>query len=275
MEEITTIMNDIVSPTTPGASPPVPGPNAHATFTAFVERATADPAVVGLVLTGSMARAGMSTEHSDYDLYVILEDRASTDLTGLDGFRSAHLDLAVGPLAEWRTHALPGDATEWNRYSFVGAQVLLDRRDGEITSLVERKATLSPQEADAKLGEYLDAYVNSLYRSLKSHRDGRLLAARLDAAESLPYLLNVVFALHHRVRPYNKYLQWDLETHPLSMPQWAAGHLIPQLEAILTTGDATTQREIFADVEAAARAAGHGTTLDAWGTDLTLLRPRK
>jgi hypothetical protein len=275
MEETTTIMNDIVSPTTPGITPPVPGPDAHATFTAFVQRATADPAVAGLVLTGSMARAGMATAHSDYDLYVILEDGAPSDLTGLDGFRSTHLDLAVGPLAEWHTHALPGDATQWNRYSFVGAQVVLDRRDGEITSLVERKASLSPEEADEKLGQHLDAYINSLYRSLKSHRDGRPLAARLDATESIPYLLTVIFTLHHRVRPYNKYLQWDLETHPLSAPRWAPGHLIPQLEAILTTGDPTTQQAIFADVEAAARTAGHGATLDAWGTDLNLLRPRR
>lgn len=273
MEATITIVNDIVL-ASPDNTPPVPGPNAHATFTAFVERATADPTVVGLVLSGSMAREGMATAHSDYDLYVILEDGASTDLTGLDGFRSAHLDLAVGPLAEWHTHALSGDVTDWNRYSFVGAQVVLDRRDGEITSLVQRKAALSPQEANEKLDQYLDTYVNSMYRSLKSHRDGRLLAARLDAAGSIPYLLNIIFALHHRVCPYNKYLQWDLETHPLGTPQWDARHLIPQLDAILTTGDAATQQAIFAHVEAAARAAGHGATLDAWGTDLDLLRPR-
>ncbi|MFF0435562.1 hypothetical protein ACFYU9_25500 [Streptomyces sp. NPDC004327] len=39
-------------------------------FKAFVAGASADPAVVGLVLKGSRAHGGMTTRHSDHDLYL-------------------------------------------------------------------------------------------------------------------------------------------------------------------------------------------------------------
>ncbi|MFI7349233.1 hypothetical protein ACIBSR_23655 [Streptomyces sp. NPDC049936] len=71
------------------------------TYAAFVARATDDPDVVGLVLKGSHAHDGMATRHSDHDLYVVLTDSAATKLAGLDGFRSAGLDL--------RAHARRGD----------------------------------------------------------------------------------------------------------------------------------------------------------------------
>ncbi|MGW6496030.1 hypothetical protein [Nonomuraea angiospora] len=35
------------------------------------------------------------------------------------------------------------------------------------------------------------------------------------------------------------------------------------------------QRRLFAQVEAAARRAGHGAVLDAWGEDLDLMRPQE
>ena len=51
-------------------------------------------------------------------------------------------------------------------------------------------------------GDRLDGYVNYAFRSLKNDRDGRHLERRLDAAESVPWLLDTVFALEGRVRPY-------------------------------------------------------------------------
>jgi len=60
----------------------------------------------------------------------------------------------------------------------------------------------------------LDAYVNSYYRTLENARDGNRSAAGLDAAESFSNLLEFVFAAERRVRPYNKYLEWELGTHP-------------------------------------------------------------
>ncbi len=63
----------------------------------FVSLATADPAVVGLVLKGSRAHDGMATRRSDHDLYVVLADGAATGLARFTGHRSPELDLVVLP----------------------------------------------------------------------------------------------------------------------------------------------------------------------------------
>ncbi|EST32572.1 hypothetical protein [Streptomyces niveus] len=243
-------------------------------FTDFVAHASASPDVVGLVLSGSHAREGMATAHSDHDVYVITaDDRTVTPAALLDGRRSAALDVMRLSLSEFRTHGLPGGTDPWDRYAFAHSQVLLDRLDGTITRLVAEKAVLDAPEAYRLVRSELDAYINSLYRSVKSHRDARPAVAHLDAAESVPYLLTVVFALHQRVRPYNKYLLWELEHHPLGAPEWAAGVLFPQLGRIVADGDPATQRALFATVERAARQAGHASVLDSWGADIDLLRP--
>ncbi|MFC8828881.1 hypothetical protein ACFT9I_26430 [Streptomyces sp. NPDC057137] len=243
-------------------------------FTDFVALASASPDVVGLVLSGSQARQGIATARSDHDVYVITaDDRPALPPALTEGRRSAALDVMALSLSAFRTHGLPGDTYAWDRYAFVHSQVLLDRLDGTITQLVEEKAVLEGLEAHHLVRSELDAYMNSLYRSVKSHRDARPAVAHLDAAESVPYLLTVVFALHQRVRPYNKYLLWELEHHPLGAPQWAADVLFPQLRRIVADGDLATQRALFATVERAARQAGHATVLDSWGSDIDLLRP--
>ncbi|MEV5976920.1 hypothetical protein [Streptomyces sp. NPDC052114] len=240
-------------------------------FETYVTRAEADPGVVGLVLSGSRAREDMATEHSDHDMYVITADDAET--TDLAGLRSPELDAVVLPLSRFRTRGLPGDAYAWDRYAFVHCRVLLDRLDGGVAELVARKATLTPEEARRLAADSLDAYINSLYRSAKSHRDGRRRAAHLDAAESVPWFLTALFALHGRVRPYNKYLEWELARYPLGAPHWSLPRLLPVLDRIVADGDLVAQRALFALVERAARGAGHGGTVDSWGEDLTLLRP--
>lgn len=94
----------------------------------------------------------------------------------------------------------------------------------------------------------------------------------LDAAESVPYALEVLFALHRRVRPYNKYLRWELERSPLGDRRWEADRLLPVVRRLLADGAPDTQRALFTGIEEAARKAGHGEVLDSWGTDLELLR---
>ncbi|MEV0775330.1 hypothetical protein [Streptomyces sp. NPDC050428] len=246
-------------------------------FTDFVTEASASPDVVGIVLSGSRARQGMATAHSDHDVYVITTDAHPASVPPppplIEGRRSAALDVLPLALSEFRSRGLPGDAYAWDRYAFVHSQVLLDRLGGTITRLVAEKAALEDLEAHRLVRSELDAYINSLYRSVKSHRDGRPDVAHLDAAESVPYLLTVVFALHHRVRPYNKYLLWELEHHPLGAPEWASDVLFPQLRRIVADGDLAAQRALFATVERAARRAGHAPVLDSWGTDIDLLRP--
>ena len=190
------------------------------TYNAFAEVAAADPAVVGLVLKGSQAHEGMTTGHSDHDLYVVLADGAATDLTGFAGHRSPDLDLVIVSLAEFRAAGMPG----FERYALARARVVLDRLDGGIARILAAKARLEADEAFRACEEWLDAYANSLYRCVKNDRDGHPLAARLDAADSIRFLLELLFALDRRPRPYNKYLEWELTRYPL--PGWDTGRLL-------------------------------------------------
>ncbi|MGA5708136.1 hypothetical protein ACWDTQ_07255 [Streptomyces cellulosae] len=235
-------------------------------YDAFVALAVADPAVVGLVLKGSRAHDGMATRRSDHDLYVILADGAATGLTRYAGHRSPELDLVVLSLDAFRT------AGGHERYALARARVVLDRLDGGIGRILDDKARPAAEEASARAGALLDAYANSLYRSVKNDRDGQPLAARLDAADSLGFLLELLFTLDRRHRPYNKYLRWELDRYPL--PGWATGELLDSVDRVSATGDIPAQRRLFARVEAAAREAGLGAVLDAWGDDLALMRPR-
>ncbi|MFJ6570545.1 hypothetical protein ACIQNU_24335 [Streptomyces sp. NPDC091292] len=240
-------------------------------FAAFLARIRADPRVAGAVLSGSRAREGAATPHSDYDVYLVAADGAEPSLTG-EVRRDARLDVSVLPLRDFRTHALPGSGTEWNRYAFCHAEVLKDTPDGLVADLVLAKSRLAPDEAAQRAPEILDAFLNSVYRALKNDRNGDATATRLDAAEALPFHLGYVFALHARVRPYNKYLGWELRHHPLSRPEWAHDHLLPLLERALSPSPAPALRQLFDELEPHARAAGHGPVLDSWGDDLLLMR---
>ncbi|WP_406433618.1 hypothetical protein [Streptomyces sp. NBC_01589] len=237
-------------------------------YDAFVELAAADSAVVGLVLKGSWAHEGMTTEHSDHDLYVVLADSATTSLTRFAGHRTPELDLVILSLDELRAAGMLG----FERYALARARIVLDRLDGVIAQILASKARLAADDAFREAGEWLDAYANSLYRSIKNDRDGHALAARLDAADSIRFLLELLFALDRRPRPYNKYLEWELARFPL--PGWNTGALLDAADRISGTSDVSTQRRLFAQVEAVARQAGHSAVLDAWGDDLHLMRPQ-
>ena len=173
-------------------------------------------------------------------------------------------------------HAPGAFGTEdwYHRWSFAWAPVLLDRTDGDIAEGCLRQATLTETERDHVLfdADRLDGYVNYAYRSLKNDRDGRRVEARLDAAESIPWLLDTVFALHRRVRPYMKYLPWELRTHPL--PGWDAEPTLRLLEGTLD-GDPDAVRALFALVERdSVTHARARETIEGWGGELALLRGR-
>ncbi|HEY1093094.1 MAG TPA: hypothetical protein VGE61_00210 [Glycomyces sp.] len=237
------------------------------TYDAAVRLAEADPAVVGLFLIGSHAMEGMTTEHSDHDLFVVTAEGATTDLERHHGQRSADLDLNLVSLTSLKNGAL----SEFMRYALARSRVVLDRTGGELTAFLEGKRRLDPQWAFDHAAGVLDAYANSLYRSAKNQRDGHALAARLDAADSMGSLIDLLFTLDGRPRPYNKCLEWELARHPL--PGWDTAALLDTIGRVLATGDIELQRRLFAEVEPKARKAGHGKVLDDWGDDLLLMRP--
>jgi hypothetical protein len=122
------------------------------TYDAFVELAAADSAVVGLVLKGSQAHEGMITQHSDYDLYVVLANGATTALTQFTGHRTPELDLVILSLDEFRAAGMPG----FERYALARARIVLDRLDGGIAQILDAKArgsmpTPTPSTAQSRM----------------------------------------------------------------------------------------------------------------------------
>ena len=85
-------------------------------------------------------------------------------------------------------------------------------------------------------------------------------------------LLAALFALHRRVRPFNKFLGWELRLEPLGGEEWAVDRLFPRLQRIVGPGDLAEQQAVFRDVEQLARDRGHGNVIDGWEPDIPWLR---
>jgi hypothetical protein len=154
------------------------------------------------------------------------------------------------------------DLPDWMLPALTWATPALDKT-GAVAAQLAEVTTVDPTTA----ARPLDAYVNSYYRSLKNARIELELAALLDAQESIPWYLEFVFAVHGRLRPYNKWLEWELRAHPLPIDVDLA-----RLERIACSGALEDQQALFRDTEELARAHGHGATIDGWEPDVALLR---
>jgi hypothetical protein len=230
--------------------------------------------LLGLVLSGSAGR-GMATGRSDLDVFVVLAD---TGARGTTTSRSPALDETLVAISDLERVPPFGSDGWWYRWSFAWAPTLLDRTAGRLASALRRQATVTADEAESILVEHyrLDGWLNYAYRALKNDRDGRSLERRLDAAESMPWLLDVIFTLEGRVRPYHKYLPWELRRHPLS--HWHAEELLALLTATLD-GDPAAIRATFERIEAACAAFDSvrpdpvlTPIVEGWGDELQLLR---
>ena len=241
-------------------------------FDQLRELARDDPNVLAFWLGGSRGK-GLATEHSDHDCLMIVTDAALGDYR--DRFQQlgqSDIDCIVMTLGQFQAYAEWDGPQAWDRYSFAHARVDIDKT-GEVQALMDAKACVPAAARAAFIDAALDHYVNQVYRALKNFRDGRPIAARLEAAESIPPLLDALFALHGgRLRPFYKYLQWELEAYPLDRLPWPAAVFLEKLLAILQSADADLQREIFGKIETVFRAAGHGRVFDAWGIALPPIR---
>lgn len=220
---------------------------------ALLGEARADDNVVGIVLFGSRGKGAFVTEASDWDVFVVVnEHRRERPFV-----HGAELETVEVTLDELRNQPA------WNRYSLTWIEPQLDKT-GDVAAALHDAVRVDPQSAAAPL----DAYANMLYRSLKNARLGLELASLLDAQESIPWFLEFAFAVHGRLRPYNKWLAWELETHPLPWND------LPRLERIGRTGDLADQQALFRTAETLARAHGHGGVIDSWEPDVAWFRGR-
>jgi predicted nucleotidyltransferase len=238
-------------------------------YAAILERAREDPAVVGVIVFGSRGAGAFVVADSDVDAMVIVAG-TTAEAKRWTTEHGTEVEVWAMTLDEFRVHALPGTPTAWNRPTFLRVRIDLDRLDGEIGRIVERLRRLSADEAAALADTALDGYINSLYRSLRNFEGGRLLEGRLDGVEAIGPLLTSAFALEGRVRPFNKWLPFELATEPLVQPDLV--DLLALVERILEDPTSEPQRRAFRAVERAARAAGHGAIVDSWEPDVEWLR---
>lgn len=68
--------------------------------------------------------------------------------------------------------------------------------------------------------------------------------------------------MYGRLRPYNKYLRWELENFPLP-GRWNT-ELMPHHVH-------KASLRLFPAVEELARCTGHGDVLEGWGSDIELI----
>jgi hypothetical protein len=232
------------------------------TYDEWLELALADERIVGVVVTGSRGRGEMVHAGSDWDLRVVVRDGEEAFADSLGTPHGSAVELSAATLDGFRT------TPEWDRYSYAHVTVAVDKLGGEVARLAEAKGRLGEAEARNVAREALGAYTNALYRSLRDSERRLELAARLDAADSVSALLTALFAFERRVRPFNKYLRWELDTHPL---EWDAVELLDLLTSALT-GSAAAQRALFRAVEPRIRARGFGAVVDDWHPHVDFLR---
>jgi hypothetical protein len=217
---------------------------------ALLEKVRQDDNVIGVVVHGSQGRGVHVHEDSDWDVLVVVRERTGR-------YDSTHGD----ELEAFEVQSL-ADLPQWMLPALTWTTPALDKT-GAVTAQLAEVTKVDPATA----AEPLDGYVNSYYRSAKNARAGLELAALLDAQESIPYYLEFVFAVHGRIRPYNKWLEWELEHHPLPVELD-----LDRLERIARTGDLADQRALYCETETLARELGHGATIDGWEPDVAWLR---
>jgi hypothetical protein len=206
---------------------------------------------------------------------VIVRERADEYRCRFPSRHGDAVERIVLSLDEFRAHGEVGSSSEWNRYTFAHVEPAIDKLGGEIRAIAHEKETLPSDVARERVRTQLDTYINSYYRSAKNARAGLEAEAHLDAAESIPPLLVTLFALEGRVRPYNRFLRWELETHSLRQQFCEPEALVPRLVQIAGTGDLGEQQRLFRDAEATAREHGFGDVIEGWEPDVAWLRGEK
>jgi hypothetical protein len=233
------------------------------TFEEWLELAESEPRIVGVVVTGSRGRNAFVHARSDWDLRIAVQNGEEAFAETLGTPHGSVVEVAATTLERFQSWP------SWDRYSFAHASIPVDKLEGAFAHLVDALGTLAPDEASIIAREALGAYSNSLYRSLNNAELNLDLAARLDAGASVSALLTALFAFERRVRPFNKYLTWELEAYPLD--EWGSADLVT-LVADALTGSASSARALFRAVEPKIRAHEFGDIVDDWEPNVGFLR---
>ena len=216
----------------------------------LLEESNKNNDILGLFLGGSRGKSNeFLTKNSDMDVYVILSDVASDELKEkLNVYRTSWFEIRIFTISEFKKYAEFGSDKDWDRYNFSHNKAIVDKT-GEIQKLMDEKGILPENVRFDVIKVSIDSYLNQVYRSAKYWRDGKKLSAYIDATESLPFLMTALYALENRLKPYNKYFEWELRNYPLKLLPWEVDEFISDYKHILETGDIKTQEKIFKDVK--------------------------
>jgi hypothetical protein len=244
------------------------------TYEALLQRANDDPAIVAFWLGGSRGM-GRPTEHSDFDCAIIVAGEAIEAFRvefGIEGFAKTDwrpgVDLMLMSLSELERMDVSAANRVGCSYTFAHLRALVDKT-GEAQRLIDLKGRAPPDAIPEFIHTSLDHALNQAYRGLKCLRDGDPAASRLEAAGGVNPFVDAVFALHSgRLRPFYKYLRWELETFPLDQLPFDGHVLIDRLAAVLAPDGAVALSGLLAATHDTFRASGHGGAYDGWGETL-------
>ncbi len=221
--------------------------------------------VIGFVLGGSRGK-GFESDTSDYDCTLIVKDGLETHYRTKYSDLPEGIDLEIYTLSGLQTAFRWGGRLEWGRYNWAYLTPQIDRTQGELQQIVQELGRVPAEVVDQVISENLDYLANQFYRSLKCLRRGDRVGYRLEAAEIVKPLFIALFALHgRRLRPYYKYLIWELENDPLDKLPWDKDALLKMVFSILETGDYRAQQQLVKGVETLFRSEGYHDVFDSWG----------
>jgi hypothetical protein len=110
-------------------------------FNSLVESAREDQRVLGLVLTGSRGRSAFVRHDSDWDVRLVVRDEDFGACEAVyDTERGSPVEVAVFSLSEFEQAGELGTPNEWDRYSYVHAELVLDK-DGRIAEVLAEKSS--------------------------------------------------------------------------------------------------------------------------------------
>lgn len=233
---------------------------------ALIAEAAADPDVLGLALQGSRA-LGVVTPESDYDVVFVVSDEAAARYEAAQSWpkraRAFEGALDIEDIWSEAIGALePDKVSPFDLAVWADALVFYDRT-GSVARAVDALRRVPGDRVNQLIAGAYDAYLNGLYRSLKSWRRGNTLGGRLEAAETAPLLVGVLFALERRWKPFSSRLRHHL--HELDAQDWQPGEVEAILLDLCTTGDPSRQQRVARRVAAILRERGFQHVYDDWG----------
>lgn len=218
--------------------------------------------ILGFVVTGSRGK-GFTNQWSDYDFAIFVAESA------LAQYEEAYRNLPPGgrlyifTLDSFRRRGVWRDPRHWQRYTWAHLTVENDRTGGEIQRLLDETGHVPPEHVETYIRGSLRHFFNQVYHSIKNLRNDNIIGYRLEAAEGIRPLLEATFCAHdRRLVPYYKYLQWELETWPLTKLSLSTDELLQCLMRVLDTGDYRAQQTLLAEAQRLFTSEGWGPFFD-------------